>query len=150
MVILMEIFPKKDRKIIWGDILEVLDSDVKDRSVNMIFLDPPYNLGKKFGKKKYKWDSDSYSTWTPFLGNLYRAYLPSTAGLHNLSGGEWFLLVICGLLVGIAKTGLSGAAMLVIPVLAGIFGGRPSAGRRWEQWRFWSSPVGRRAAATRT
>ncbi|MHA1212106.1 MAG: hypothetical protein ACTSSH_06565 [Candidatus Heimdallarchaeota archaeon] len=32
-----------------------------------------------------KWDEDSYSTWSPFLGNLYRTYLPSTAGLHNLS-----------------------------------------------------------------
>ncbi|TET27996.1 MAG: hypothetical protein E3J70_10735, partial [Candidatus Heimdallarchaeota archaeon] len=34
---------------------------------------------------QYKWDSDSFATWSPFLGNLYRAYLPSTAGLHNLS-----------------------------------------------------------------
>ena len=50
--------------------------------------------------------------------------------LHSfcLTGGQWFLLVTCGILVGIAKTGLSGAGMLVVPVLAGIFGGRSSAG----------------------
>ena len=34
---------------------------------------------------QYKWDSDSFAAWTPVLGNLYRAYLPSTAGWHNLS-----------------------------------------------------------------
>ncbi|MHA1187546.1 MAG: hypothetical protein ACTSSK_11845, partial [Candidatus Heimdallarchaeota archaeon] len=34
---------------------------------------------------QYKWDSDSYATWAPFLGNLYREYLPATAGWHNLS-----------------------------------------------------------------
>lgn len=34
---------------------------------------------------QYKWDADSFATWSPFLGNLYRAYLPSTAGWHNLS-----------------------------------------------------------------
>lgn len=33
---------------------------------------------------EYKWDGDSYTTWTPFLGNLYRAYLPAVPGWHNL------------------------------------------------------------------
>jgi len=33
----------------------------------------------------YKWDSDSYTTWSPIDGSLYRTYLPITEGLHNLS-----------------------------------------------------------------
>ncbi len=46
----------------------------------------------------------------------------------DLSAGLWLLLILCGVLIGIAKTGISGAGMLVVPILAGIFGGRPSAG----------------------
>jgi len=46
----------------------------------------------------------------------------------DLSAGFWLLLILCGVLIGIAKTGISGAGMLVVPILAGIFGGRPSAG----------------------
>jgi len=46
----------------------------------------------------------------------------------DLSAAEWLLAVLCGVLVGTAKTGVGGAGMLVVPVLAGIFGGRPSTG----------------------
>lgn len=38
------------------------------------------------------------------------------------------LLVVCGLLVGMAKTGLSGVGLMVVPILANAFGGRLSVG----------------------
>ncbi|NHJ85369.1 MAG: hypothetical protein FK734_07890, partial [Asgard group archaeon] len=34
---------------------------------------------------QYKWDSDSFVTWTPIEGNTYRTYLPITAGWHYLT-----------------------------------------------------------------
>ncbi|MCF2143304.1 MAG: hypothetical protein K9W42_06345 [Candidatus Heimdallarchaeota archaeon] len=34
---------------------------------------------------KYRWDSDSNSTWEPISGNLYRTFLPITEGWHNLT-----------------------------------------------------------------
>ncbi|MBN1291231.1 MAG: sulfite exporter TauE/SafE family protein [Candidatus Latescibacteria bacterium] len=46
----------------------------------------------------------------------------------NLSQESWALAILCGILIGIAKTGLNGAAMLVVPILAGIFGSKPSVG----------------------
>ena len=46
----------------------------------------------------------------------------------NLSANEWILLVLAALTVGLAKTGISGLIMLVIPVLANVFGGKESTG----------------------
>lgn len=38
------------------------------------------------------------------------------------------LLALSGLLIGMSKTGLSGVGMMVVPILANAFGGRPSVG----------------------
>ena len=46
----------------------------------------------------------------------------------NLSVEHWILTMVCGLLIGTAKTGISGAGMVAIPILAGIFGGKISVG----------------------
>ena len=46
----------------------------------------------------------------------------------NLSPVEWALIFLCGILIGANKTGLSGAAFLVVPTMAMIFGGKPSTG----------------------
>jgi uncharacterized membrane protein YfcA len=46
----------------------------------------------------------------------------------NLGPVEWALILLCGVLIGAAKAGLSGAAFLVVPTLAMIFGGKPSTG----------------------
>jgi len=41
---------------------------------------------------------------------------------------EWVLIMLSGILVGAAKTGLSGAAFIVVPTMVVIFGGKPSTG----------------------
>ena len=41
---------------------------------------------------------------------------------------QWVLLGFCGLLIGMSKTGLSGVGLMVVPLLANAFGGRPSVG----------------------
>lgn len=47
-----------------GDATEVLEEEVKDSSVDLIFVDPPYNIGKDFNGLKDKWASDeSYLEW---------------------------------------------------------------------------------------
>lgn len=48
--------------------------------------------------------------------------------LANLSEAQWMLVVFCGILIGMSKTGLSGAGLFVVPVYAAIFGGKPSVG----------------------
>lgn len=48
---------------ILGDSLNVL-SQMKSKSVNLIFADAPYNIGKDFGNDSDKWESvDSYISW---------------------------------------------------------------------------------------
>ncbi len=46
----------------------------------------------------------------------------------DLNAFQWLLAAICGMMIGLAKTGLAGTAFLVVPIMAGIFGGKPSVG----------------------
>ncbi|MGO8925514.1 MAG: adenine-specific DNA-methyltransferase [Limisphaerales bacterium] len=53
-----------EHKITWGDAVEALQSNVADSSVDLIFADPPYNIGKDFHGQKDRWPSDrEYLEW---------------------------------------------------------------------------------------
>lgn len=59
----MKVFEKNGHKIILGDAVEALGS-IEDGSIDLIFADPPYNIGKKFVDLTDKWESDdSYLSW---------------------------------------------------------------------------------------
>ena len=46
-----------------GNCIDILEQ-VPDRSINLIFADPPYNIGKQFGSFTDTWPSDSqYAEW---------------------------------------------------------------------------------------
>ena len=47
---------------------------------------------------------------------------------YQLSAWEWIALIVCGLCIGAAKTGVNGLGTLAVPVLAIIFGAKPSTG----------------------
>lgn len=54
---------KNDVTVYYGDSFECLQ-DIKDESVHLIFADPPYNIGKKFGDFIDTWPSDEhYAEW---------------------------------------------------------------------------------------
>jgi len=60
----MEIFENGNHKIIWGDAVKVLENQIADNSIDLIFADPPYNIGKSFNGYKEKWSSDEeYLKW---------------------------------------------------------------------------------------
>jgi uncharacterized membrane protein YfcA len=46
----------------------------------------------------------------------------------GLTPTEWAVGALAGLMVGVSKTGVPGVGMLVVPMMAGIFGGRESVG----------------------
>lgn len=49
--------------IFHGNCLDIL-ATIPDNSVDLIFADPPYNIGKKFGEFKDSWPSDvDYAEW---------------------------------------------------------------------------------------
>lgn len=61
----MQVFENEGRKIILGDAVEALSSHVPDASINLIFADPPYNIGKNFNGREDKWVSDKeYLEWS--------------------------------------------------------------------------------------
>jgi len=57
-------FEKEGHRIILGDALDILTREIANRSIDLIFADPPYNIGKNFMDLPAKWDSDeSYLNW---------------------------------------------------------------------------------------
>ncbi|UOG62616.1 adenine-specific DNA-methyltransferase [Leptospira noguchii] len=57
-------FSKAGHIIFHGNALEILSDEIPDASVDLIFADPPYNIGKNFNGRKDKWESDqSYLNW---------------------------------------------------------------------------------------
>lgn len=59
----MEILGNKQHKIIHGDALEALKT-LPDNSVDLIFADPPYNIGKNFNGHIEKWKTEeAYLEW---------------------------------------------------------------------------------------
>ena len=60
----MEKFDYGEHRIIQGDSLEVLPNEVLDNSIDLIFVDPPYNIGKNFNGQNDKWATDEdYLNW---------------------------------------------------------------------------------------
>lgn len=60
----MKLFEKNGHAVIWGDAIEVLSSEIPNGSVDLIFADPPYNIGKSFNGRKDRWPSDkAYLAW---------------------------------------------------------------------------------------
>lgn len=60
----MNILGTNSYKIIQGDAIEVLTNEIEDNSIDLIFADPPYNIGKNFAGCKDKWETDEkYLKW---------------------------------------------------------------------------------------
>ena len=60
----MHVFENELSTAIHGDTEKILDTHVKNESVDLIFVDPPYNIGKKFVDFIDKWPSDKdYAKW---------------------------------------------------------------------------------------
>ncbi|OWV26621.1 adenine-specific DNA-methyltransferase [Fibrobacter sp. UWB1] len=59
----LEYFKKGSSQIIHGDAIEALNK-IEDESIDLIFVDPPYNIGKNFAGCPDKWKKDEdYLSW---------------------------------------------------------------------------------------
>lgn len=59
----IKVFGQAGQQIFLGDALEIL-ATIPDESVDLIFVDPPYNIGKNFAGRKDKWKTDEdYLNW---------------------------------------------------------------------------------------
>ena len=61
----MQSFNDGQQILILGNVTEALTAHVADASVDLIFADPPYNIGKTFNGTKEKWSSEeAYLEWS--------------------------------------------------------------------------------------
>lgn len=60
----MEKFRSENHTLFFGDAFQTLKSEIPSESIDLIFADPPYNIGKKFSSFRDKWPSDmEYAEW---------------------------------------------------------------------------------------
>lgn len=60
----MQLFKHEGHEIILGDVIEALSQHIPDSSVDLIFADPPYNIGKDFDGLKDEWKCEKdYLRW---------------------------------------------------------------------------------------
>ena len=78
----------KEARILVGDCLQVLPS-IPDESIDLVFADPPYNIGKRFGQFKDCWSSDrQYAEWCYRWLDLVIAKLRRTGSLYVMSSTQ--------------------------------------------------------------
>ncbi|KAA6204467.1 MAG: adenine-specific DNA-methyltransferase [Candidatus Tokpelaia sp.] len=83
-----EIYQNKEAKIYHADCLIALD-DIDNESIDLIFADPPYNLGKKFGNFTDIWDTDkSYIEWCFKWLDLCIKKLKPTGSLYVMTSTQ--------------------------------------------------------------
>lgn len=87
----MKIYNIDEHKIIQGDIIEVLKSkEIPNESVDLIFADPPYNIGKNFSGSKDKWASDiEYINWCKRWLNLAIKKLKPQGSLYIMTATQF-------------------------------------------------------------
>lgn len=60
----MKKFVNGSHQVIWGDVNSALNEYVDDNSIDLIFADPPYNIGKNFNGSIDRWATDDeYLDW---------------------------------------------------------------------------------------
>lgn len=85
----MKIFELDGHKLILGDALEVLYNEIPDNSIDLIFADPPYNIGKDFNGFKDKWDFESdYLEWSYTWLNLCINKLKDNGSLYLMASTQ--------------------------------------------------------------
>ena len=71
-------FGDYEHQIFFGDALLALN-EIEDGTIDLIFVDPPYNIGKNFNGKLDKWDKDDdYLKWSyEWLGLCIKKLKPT-------------------------------------------------------------------------
>ncbi len=86
----MQVFEKDGHIIYNGDALEILSNQIDDNSIDLIFVDPPYNIGKDFNGRKDKWDTDKkYLDWSYYWIDLLIKKLKLTGSLYIMTSTQF-------------------------------------------------------------
>jgi len=81
-------YQNEQTKIIYADVFDGLNT-IKNNSVDLIFVDPPYNIGKKFGNFIEKWDSEEeYLQWSYKWIDLCISKLKNSGSMYIMTSTE--------------------------------------------------------------
>lgn len=82
-------YEKNSHVIYHGDALEVLKTKIPDESVDLVFADPPYNIGKDFSGFQDKWPSEiDYAEWSYQWINECIRVLKPTGSLYLMASTQ--------------------------------------------------------------
>jgi len=82
-------FGNENTKIILGDAIIAM-KEIEDKSVDLIFVDPPYNIGKNFNGKRDKWDKDEdYLKWCYEWIDLCVKILKTTGSIYVMTSTQF-------------------------------------------------------------
>lgn len=85
----MQTFGNDDHKILLGDAVEALSQEVPDGSIDLLFADPPYNIGKSFNGTKEKWTQEKdYLAWCYQWLDLCIAKLKPDGSLYVMTSTQ--------------------------------------------------------------
>ena len=85
----MDVFEHEGHRIISGDVIDALSSQVAGNSVDLIFADPPYNIGKSFAGTRESWESEgAYLRWCFRWLTLCIAKLKPHGSLYVMSATQ--------------------------------------------------------------
>jgi site-specific DNA-methyltransferase (adenine-specific) len=75
--------------VIHGDAIAALEQLVPDKSVDLIFADPPYNIGKNFNGRMDRWPSDeAYVEWCKRWIDLCLAKLKDNGSFYLMTSTQ--------------------------------------------------------------
>ena len=82
-------FTRGPHTVFHADCNDVLTSEIRDGSVDLIFADPPYNIGKRFVDFVDKWPTDSdYADWCKVWLEACIAKLAPTGSMYIMTSTQ--------------------------------------------------------------
>ena len=84
-----KLYVKNDHQVIWGDAISQL-ALIPNESIDLIFIDPPYNIGKIFATTKDKWNNDEeYLNWCYQWLDLCVAKLKPNGSMYVMTSTQF-------------------------------------------------------------
>jgi len=75
--------------VYWGDAISVLEQSIPNLSIDLIFADPPFNIGKQFAEFEDKWPSEKeYVLWCEQWLELCIAKLKPAGSIYVMASTQ--------------------------------------------------------------
>lgn len=84
----MQVFETDKQNIYFGDCLDILTNHIPDESVDLIFADPPYNIGKNFNGRIDRLKEVEYLEWSYQWLNLCIKKLKRSGSLYVMTSTQ--------------------------------------------------------------